>query len=173
MNYMERVNQLKNNRLVFTKLLSGINREDAVWKPDPDRWSVLEIICHMIDIEIVDFRYDLDLILFHPEDPWPHFDEMEWVTSRKYNQRDFDQMVEQFSLERKKTIKWLIELDDPDLTALHSGNEFKGEKKSAGDILISWLAHDFFHIRQLVLLSYDILNKTSEPYSSSYSGFYK
>ena len=40
-----------------------------------------------------------------------------------------------------------------------------------GDVLASWVAHDLFHLRQLALLQWDILQKRSEPYSPAYSGF--
>jgi DinB superfamily len=171
--YSEYINRLKNNRNIYYNLFNNVNADMAVWKPAPDRWSVLEIACHIADIEVEDFRYDIDLILFHPEDPWPHFDEMDWVTSRKYNDQKYAETCERFLHERDKSILWLEELDTPDLERLHSGNEFKGERKKAGDILASWIAHDLFHIRQLTLIQYDVLCKSVSPYSTSYSGFYK
>ena len=173
MTYSEYINCLRNNRKVFNSLFQNIHGDMACWKPAPDRWSVLEIACHITDIEVEDFRYDFELILFHPEDPWPHFDEMEWVISRNYNKQNYSETIERFLEEREKSIHWLEKMDNPDLGQLHSGNEFKGHNKSAGDILSSWIAHDLFHIRQLSLIQYEILCESSAPYSTSYSGFYK
>ena len=173
MDYENLIDQLSNNKTAIVHLLKSVSSENALWKPSFDRWSVLEVVCHLIDIEVEDFRYDFDLILNHPEDPWPHFDEIQWVTSREYNKKNYQEKVEKFINERDKSITWLSAIDNPDLNALHSGNEFKGERKSAGDILASWVAHDLFHIRQLSLLNLDILNYANQSFSTSYSGFYK
>lgn len=172
MDYLEYVQQLKNNRMIFEKLFIISTAELSRWKPDPDRWSLLEIVCHLSDIEVEDFRYDFDLILYHPEDPWPHFDEMEWVTSRKYNQQNFGKISGRFLKERDKSIEWLLSLENPDLGSVHSGKEISGRRLGAGDILSSWVAHDLFHIRQIVLVQYDLLNAQTKPFSTSYSGFY-
>ncbi|MBF9018928.1 MULTISPECIES: DinB family protein [unclassified Oceanispirochaeta] len=63
--------QLENNKFIFENLILGIFREQANWKPDEERWSIIEILNHLIDIEIEDFRYNLNLILFSPEKEWP------------------------------------------------------------------------------------------------------
>jgi hypothetical protein len=173
MDYRSYISELSNNKLVIYNLIKDLTPPLASWKPDTDRWSVLETLSHIIDIEIEDFRYDLNMILFTPEEEWPHFDEMLWVTSREYNKRSFFEMLDKFMRERDKTITWLEELKNPDLNARHSGKGFKSDPKSAGDILVSWAAHDLFHIRQLALLNYDILDEFSKPFSPSYSGFYK
>lgn len=169
--FTEYVDALSGSLCVFKHLLSQIETEEATWKPGPDRWSILETLCHIIDIEVEDFRTDLDIILFRPEDPWPGFDEMEWVTSRFYNEQSFPDKIDQFVHEREKSVHWLKGLEDPDLDSLHSGNGSGGKRKSAGDIMVSWIAHDLFHIRQLSLLRFDLLNRQGQRYSPSYSGF--
>lgn len=173
MKYSEYVKQLKADQRIFTDLLNSIDPDRAQWKPDEERWSVLEIINHLADIEVEDFRSNFELILFHPEDPWPHYDEIEWITSRKYNEQNLLETMKRFMRERDKSILWLERLKNPDLEKYHLGNESSGVKKRAGDILSSWIAHDLFHMRQLVLIQYDILNKSVSPYSTTYSGFYR
>ena len=167
--------QLDKNKTVIINLVANITQEQAVWRPTgrhtETRWTMLETVNHLLDIEAEDFRYDLELILFRPEESWPNFNIEEWRVGRKYNDRNLDESIELFLEERNKSSRWLNDLESPDLDALHSGRGFEGEPLRAGDILIGWVAHDLFHIRQLCLLRWDILNEWSKPYSPKYSGF--
>ena len=73
--------------------------------------------------------------------------------------------------ERNKSLAWLRGLENPDLDTLHSGLGFKGKPLRAGDVLVGWVAHDLFHIRQLSLLRWEVLCRWSKPCSPEYSGF--
>ena len=83
----------------------------------------------------------------------------------------FAQVVNQFTAERIKSVEWLNGLKEPDLNARHSGNGFGGKKITAGDVLVSWTAHDFYHIRQILLLRWEIMNEWGGGFSPAYSGF--
>ena len=43
-------------------VLAGVDAEQARWKPDADSWSILEVVCHLVDEEREDFRTRLDHI---------------------------------------------------------------------------------------------------------------
>lgn len=77
---------------MVTALLEGVSAEEARFKPTPDTWSILEVLCHLYDEEREDFRQRLDILLHRPADPWPPIRPAEWVTERDYNRRDFDEM---------------------------------------------------------------------------------
>jgi len=170
-NYDEFRNRLEGNLSVFRHLLSELSEEEAVWKPGRDRWSVLETLCHLIDIEVEDFRTDLKIVLFHPEEKWPSFDELGWVTERRYNEQDFAEKIVLFTEEREKSLRWLARLENPDLELRHKGEGGGELKLRAGDVLASWVGHDLYHIRQLALLRYDLMNRDEYKFSPQYSGF--
>ncbi len=175
MEFRNKVEHLERNKRIIVDLVTGFTQEQAAWKPSPNRWSVLEALNHTIDIEIEDFRHDFHLILFHPEKEWPHFDEQKWITSRSYNDRDIANSIKRFIYERETSVKWLYELGlhSPDLYKEHSGKGFSGDTPMRlGDVLVSWTAHDMFHIRQLTLLHWEILKKWALPFTPKYSGFY-
>ncbi len=69
------------NAGVIEKLTEGVTLEQSRWKPDPDRWSILEVINHLYDEEREDFRLHLDIMLNSPDQPWPSIDPMNWVTT--------------------------------------------------------------------------------------------
>lgn len=162
--------------MIFAESFAGIPAERVHWKPGPDRWSAVEIAAHLKDIEVEDFREDVDIILNRPSDPWPSFDEMAWVTERGYNDRDFGKSVEAFLTSRDETLTWLASLGSMNLTSPYRGVSGPGcfaddRPATAGDLLTSWVAHDLFHIRQLALLHWDILKQKDSGFSPVYSGF--
>ena len=148
-------------------LTLGISDEQARWKPDPQSWSILEVINHLYDEECADFRVRLDFILYHPAQPWPPINPSGWVTERLYNQRDLAVSVDDFLKERRKSLAWLRELETPDwqtsVTAPFG-------KLSAGDMLAAWVAHDLLHLRQLVELHWAYTLQTAQPYQVNYAG---
>jgi len=48
---------------IFKGLTKDINTELAIWKPAPDKWSILEVVNHLYDEEREDFRQRLELVL--------------------------------------------------------------------------------------------------------------
>ena len=171
MAYLTAIDDLRRNKSSMIELSSSVSQERAAWKPDSDRWSLLEVINHLADIENEDFRTDFELVLFRPEAPWPSFNIHEWLVERQYNERRIGESIDRFEKEREKSLHWLRGLEVPDLGTMHSGNGFAHSPMSAGDVLVSWIAHDLFHIRQIALLRWDILNAFEKPYNPIYSGF--
>ena len=160
--------KLSRNATVFRELMAGLSEKQARWKPETDRWSLLEVINHLHDEEREDFRTRLDLVLHYPTREWPPIDPINWVTSRKYNQADVHQSSEDFLTEREWSLKWLGELSTFEWDAEHTGS-VAGTLR-AGDLVVSWVAHDFFHIRQMTGLHWEYLNTASTPYSTEYAG---
>ena len=162
--YIDRFSQ---NRGVFESLLRSVSIEQAKWKPAPDKWSMLEVINHLYDEEREDFRQRLELVLADPAKPWPKIDPRNWVTTRGYNQRELTVSLENFLAEREKSLGWLRKLSSPNWENSHAG---PNGALSAGDLLASWLAHDFLHIRQLARLHWQYVGAIAEPYQTTYGG---
>ncbi len=151
----------------ISSLTLGISTEQARWKPDPEKWSILEVINHLYDEERLDFRLRLDIILHHPDQSWPPINPQGWVTERAYNSRDLVQSVDDFLLERQKSLAWLKGLDDPDWNASIT---VPFGQFSAGDIFTAWVAHDLLHLRHLVELHWACTVEAAEPYKVNYAG---
>ena len=80
--------QMESNAKAVQALVQDVAAEQARWKPSAEDWSILEVVTHLWDEEIEDFRAHLDLILHHPDQPWPSIDPQGWVAERSYNERD-------------------------------------------------------------------------------------
>ena len=160
-------NQMANQAGIIHSLTLGISDEQSRWKPDPQTWSLLEVINHLYDEERLDFRVRLDIILHHPAQPWPPINPRGWVTERLYNQRDLAQSLDDFLQERRISLAWLRGLESPDWQA--SVASLFGNF-SAGDIFAAWVAHDLLHLRQLVELHWAYTLQAAQPYQVNYAG---
>ena len=67
MDYLYVTAQLESNRETFRALFEGKSREHQTWKGDPEQWSLLGILCHLADEELLDFRARCEHILTTPE----------------------------------------------------------------------------------------------------------
>jgi len=110
------------------------------------------------------------LTLFDPEKDWPSIDPPGWVTARGYDQREIQPSLNNFLVERETSLAWLRELEAPNWENRHL---LPNGSRSAGDLLASWLAHDFLHIRQLARLHWQHAGSIAAPHHTEYAGPWK
>ncbi len=160
--------QMVHNAQRIQTLTLGVTNEQGRWKPDPDSWSMTEVINHLYDEERHDFRVRLEYILYRPGQPWPPNNPQEWVTERQYNERELQPSVNNFLRERQQSLDWLKTLDAPDWEQAEPTPW--GGTLRAGDMFAAWVAHDLLHLRQLVELHYAYLVEQVKPYHTGYAG---
>ena len=164
------VKQLQNNRHVFEDILKNESEPMVLWKQSPEKWCLLEIICHLNDEECHDFRFRVQWVLEKPNQTPPPIDPIGWVTNHDYLNQDYDTMLNTFLSERDKSIIWLKSLKN-----VHWDNAFEHAKLgrlTARHFLVNWLAHDYLHIKQILKLKYDYLQHTSRE-NLQYAGIWK
>src|SRR5574337_1263718 len=144
-------------------LARNVSDAQAHWKPAPEEWSILEVICHLYDEEREDFRTRVRLTLESPEADWPPINPGGWVTERGYNQRDLGASLEAFLSERRKSLEWLRGLQNPNWELAHRHPRIGA--MTAGEVLAAWVAHDHLHIRQLNQLHWQYLSRDAPPTS--------
>jgi hypothetical protein len=148
-------------------LVEGISAEQACWRPDPDSWSILEVVNHLLDEEREDFRVMLDLALHRPNEPRPRIDPEAWVTERAYNERGLGESLQGFLAAREESLAWLRGLSSPDWEAVYQA---PWGPIRAGDVFAAWVAHDLLHMRQLVELHWAYTTRQMQPYRVAYAG---
>lgn len=159
--------RLEADAQAIAALVGATSDAQARWKPTPEDWSILEVVCHLADEEREDFRARMDTILHRPGESAPPIDPEGWVTERWYNQRDLAGTVADFRAERARSIAWLESLAAPDWD---SSYDTRFGPLRAGDLLASWVAHDLLHIRQLVELQWAWTVRAAAPYDVGYAG---
>lgn len=161
------IRQLEQNKAVIQSLLTTQKSEAHFWKASPDKWCLLEVVCHLVDEEIDDFRTRLQTAL-KPEDyPFLPIDPVGWVKSRKYIEQNFESKITEWSTEREKSLSWLRSLDNPNWDSYFIHKELG--PMSASKILANWLAHDYIHIRQILRIKHAYLAHISGQ-DLSYAG---
>lgn len=153
------IEQLQKNKSVFNDLLKDVDENMFLWKQSSEKWSLLEIVCHLHDEEREDFRFRTQWVLEKPLETPPNFNPVIWVTERKYMEQYYHPMLKRFIEERDQSIKWLKTLNNPNWENYYEHPK-KG-KLTAKFFLTNWLAHDYLHFRQITKLKFDYLKLRS------------
>jgi hypothetical protein len=166
-NIDEIIRQLTVDAEAMRALVQSIPDAQAQWKPNPDTWCMKEVMDHVYNEERLDFRLHLKEYLSNPPPPWgPH--QEEWVSTK-----DCRQALEGFLVERQASLVWLKGLASPNWevkSTMYFGPAHEEVTLSAGDVLVSWVAHDYLHIRQMNELLFAWNEKQAAPYSVQYAG---
>lgn len=162
------IERLEANGALLRRILESASLAQARWKPEPDRWSMLEVAAHLLDEEREDFRARLALLLEEPKAEWPSIDPQGWVESRAYGGWDLGETIGEFAAERARSVAWLQSLDDVDWRIEYRHPQLGVLR--AGDLLASWVTHDALHLRQLAGLEWGWCRTLTEPYSPAYAG---
>jgi len=159
--------ELKNSTEMIRALLLGVTQEDAQVRPNPESWSILEVVCHLYDLEREDFREHLDFILYRQDEEYHAIDPQAWIMERNYNKQDFSEMQGKFFAERRKSLDWLKEISGSDWDITYT-SEYGSV--SAGEMFSCWVAHDNLHLRQFVELRRARIERITKPYPIEYAG---
>jgi len=167
-NIKDIIRQLTGNAQVMRALVQTVSDEQAQWKPNPETWSMRQVMEHVYNEERIDFRKHLKEMLNDPPQPWGNFRQEEYISVEGCRQA-----LEGFLVEREASLAWLMSLDSPDWdVASQASFGPAGDVLAlrAGDVLVSWVAHDYLHIRQMNELLYAWNEKQASPYSVQYAG---
>lgn len=166
MEMIQAVNQLHHQGEAILSICAPVSEEQARWKPDPKNWSVVETLNHLLLEERLDFRNHLGHIFYKGQSIPPEIAPKN-EKDKSPEPRLLAEILLEFKAERETSIAWLNALNEPDWAATIS---FEWGSLSAGDLLVSWLAHDLLHLRQLVSLQYHLTAKENQPYDAEYAG---
>jgi hypothetical protein len=148
-------------------LLDGLSDDEIRFRPAAGTWSILEIVTHLADEEVEDFRARLFRTLEDPNEPWDPIAPEQWVEERRYADGKLDEVLDRFCTERASSLEALDALEDPDWNAMHE-HPVIGPLR-AGDLLVSWVVHDKLHHHQLVTRLHEIVLRVGGGFSSRYA----
>ncbi len=149
-------------------VVGGVSPEEAIWCPAPGAWSLLEIVAHLLDEEVLDFRPRLFGTLDDPFKPWPAIDPEGWVKSHGYGALDLQETLASWKVERAASVKQLASLKDAHWEQAYQHPQLGAIR--AGDLLVSWAAHDALHLRQIASNRYRRVRSAAGDYRPDYAG---
>lgn len=130
----------------LAKLIKGVPAKKLKKRPAPDKWSVVEILAHLADTEIV-AGWRLRLILGSPGTPILGFDQDRWVDAGHYSKRDPRKSLQQFRAFREANLSLLKSLK-PEQWKHHGVHSERGIE-TIEHISRMFAGHDVNHIKQI------------------------
>ncbi len=135
---------------VLHALLSHAPGEVLDWKPAPDRWSIREVLAHLVDVESAGFRARVQPMVRQDNPVLPVYDQMAVIASGKYNARSAPELLRDFEQERGETLRFLLRL--PIETLERAGQHEELGRISLRELIAEWAFHDLGHLRQIAEL---------------------
>lgn len=154
----------------LSALLAQVTDEESRFNPPSGAWSILEIVCHLCDEETLDFRARIASTLASPEAPWPATDPEGWPAQHNYAQFQLSERLRTFSRLRHDTVHWLASLKAANWHSTHLHP--RHGPLIAGELMVSWAAHDALHIRQIAKRLFQLAARDGAlfGYTTRYAG---
>ncbi|TVQ65071.1 MAG: DinB family protein, partial [Phycisphaerales bacterium] len=140
----------------------------ARWRPAAGAWSIVEIVCHLADEEVEDFRARLRSTLEDPARVWAPIDPEGAARERGYQGRDVGAAMDGFARERAASVAWLRSLRGAEWGRAYAHPTLG--TISAASLLASWSVHDALHLRQIAKRLYEMTLRDAGDASVAYAG---
>ena len=131
------------------------------------RWSPLEILAHLRDEEIEDFRPRAMAIVEGRPIEKP-INPASWVLERRYNEMDPGGVFLDWASERADSCRWLETLTPADLQK--SAEYPQLGHMRAGDFIAAWRMHDLLHLRQFATAVAILTARRYADWRTDYAG---
>jgi len=131
-------------------LLEGVSEETFTWKPAPDRWSIAEVLKHLLGIEEV-YTARAQRMLIEESPKFEKYDPAAASSSEPHSLRHSgeDDLVA-FVEARGGTVAFLSML--PPSAGERSAQHAEIGKFTLSEMLHEWANHDLGHLRQIAEL---------------------
>lgn len=136
---------LQSQALELEALCSGLSDSGAMFRYAEGKWTIKEVIGHLLDSERV-FAYRLLRISRDDQTVLSGFDETRYVPEGQFNQRRVDELVAEFALQRSSTLALVHGIPSTAWTRVGMANGFRTSARALVYIILGHTAH---HLRIL------------------------
>jgi hypothetical protein len=146
--YVERVPEGNLPRLLQAQtdetlnLLASITEQQSLNRYAPDKWSIRELLGHIIDAERV-FSYRALRIARGDRTPLPGFDQEPYVENGAFDRRAWSDLIDEYRAVRLSTLLLLRSFDDAAWERRGTASENEVSVRAIGYIIAG---HDRHHI---------------------------
>jgi hypothetical protein len=124
------------------RLLSGLSDAQAMHRYAPGKWSVKEVVGHLLDGERV-FSYRALRIARADATPLPGFDENAWVPPAHFDRRPMPDLVADYQTVRAATVALFSSFDEEALTRVGTANDTPFSVRALAHIIAG---HELHHV---------------------------
>ncbi len=127
-------------------LIQDIPGEKLRQRPDPNKWSVAEILAHLAEAEVGStWRYRQ--MIEHDGTPLSSFDQDLWENLGAYSKRDPQESLQLFRLLREANLQMFDRLSDEQWQ--RHGMHVERGRMSVADLARQIAGHDINHLAQI------------------------
>ncbi|MBI3405889.1 MAG: DinB family protein [Acidobacteria bacterium] len=138
--------QLEQAPIIFEKLLIGAAPEHLQWKPAPDRWSVSEVLAHLVDAE--ESFHSRTKKMVEEKNPFlESHDQNAVYASGKYSTGTAREHLKKFCHDRDRSVTLLRYLS-PAMAARTARHAELGTI-TLNELIHEWAFHDLGHVKQI------------------------
>ena len=140
------LNVLSSTAARLRSLVVGRTREELSHRPDPSRWSTIQILAHLADAEVV-AGWRLRSILAATAVSLQPFDQNAWASTFRYADADPFESLQLFESSRLSNLSLLRRVDP----ALHGNYGMHAErgKETITHLIRLYAGHDLNHLAQI------------------------
>lgn len=133
---------LQNNLDKSMGFLSSISEEQSLFSYAPGKWTIKEVLGHMIDTERV-FAYRAMRIARNDKTNLPGFEENDYVAAAHFNQTKWADLLQQFKNLRITTIDLFASFDEAAMQREGSANNAPTNVKA---LMFITAGHEMHHL---------------------------
>ena len=132
------------------RLLDGLSEEDAGFRYAPDKWSVKQIVGHLIDAERVFVFRALSFSRNEPK-PLPGYDQDEYAQAANFDHRPWRDLLDEFRAVRRATVHFFRGLDEAMMERTGVANDVTFTVRALAYILAGHERHHVYVLRERYL----------------------
>ena len=126
--------------------IAGLSEEILRRPEKPGKWSILEVLQHLADSELVS-GYRMRMILAHDSPDIQGYDQDAWATRLKYHAVELSDALEQLRVLRRNNLKLLHTLDEEQWE--RAGMHSERGRESIRRFVQMLAGHDILHLNQI------------------------
>jgi hypothetical protein len=136
----ELLNALERQPSELRSLLNGLDEEKGKYAYADGKWSIKEVLSHLIDGERI-FSYRVLRISRGDETPIEGFEQDGYIENSHANERSFDDLLEELSLQRNANLRMLKNLRDDGWKRLGTASQSPVSVRALGFIMAGHVRH--------------------------------
>jgi uncharacterized damage-inducible protein DinB len=143
----DNIEKLAHGPETIAAAVKGLDQKTLRYKPAPEKWSILEILAHLADVEVVQ-GHRIRQALAEESPTFVPMDQDLWANNLGYMEWSADEALEAYRVARKANIRLLRRATEADL----SKGGFHPELNrvlTVGEIVERVSKHDPNHLQQI------------------------
>ena len=142
----QEITVLEQSPIIIEKILMAAGPNELHWKPAADRWSIGEVLGHLVDVEKL-FRGRVQKMVKEDNPVIDPYDQNQVAATGKYAEKPALDFLREFCHERDLSVSWL-RYAFPAVGA-RTGRHGEIGTVTVAQTVSEWAFHDLGHIRQM------------------------